>query len=53
MPRVHVAGGEGSPDDLTGLAEAGVLLVTVPGAGHVVMVDEPGGFVAALAAARQ
>lgn len=48
IPRVHVAGDRGIADDETGLPEAGVRCVTVPG-GHVPMVDDLEGLLAALA----
>ena len=48
IPRTHVAGDRGIPDDVTGLPEAGVRCVTVPAAGHVPMVDNLEGFLAAL-----
>ena len=52
IPRIHVAGDRGFPDDVTGLEEAGVRCVTVPDAGHTTMVDNLEGFVAAVARAR-
>ncbi len=48
IPRTHVAGDRGIPDDVTGLPEAGVRCMTVPDAGHVTMVDNLEGFLAAL-----
>jgi pimeloyl-ACP methyl ester carboxylesterase len=48
IPRTHVAGDRGIADDEAGLEAAGVRCVTVPDAGHVVMVDNPEGFVAAV-----
>lgn len=52
MPRTFVQGGLSGPvRDAAGLSAAGVRVVTVPGAGHNVMLDAPEEFTAQVAAA--
>ncbi|MFF8405444.1 alpha/beta fold hydrolase [Streptomyces sp. NPDC014846] len=52
IERVYLQGGHsGELADREGLEAAGVRVVTVPGAGHNVMFDNPDAFVAAVAAA--
>jgi pimeloyl-ACP methyl ester carboxylesterase len=52
MPRAYLYGDRGEPDgDLAALAAAGVTLAAVADAGHELMIDNPDGFAAALAAA--
>jgi pimeloyl-ACP methyl ester carboxylesterase len=51
IPRVFIRGDRGEPlRDPEGLMAAGVRIVTIPDAGHLMMLDAPGPFVAALAA---
>ncbi|MGW5670113.1 alpha/beta fold hydrolase [Micromonospora sp. NPDC003776] len=52
MPRTFVQGGMSGPvSDAAGLSAAGVRVVTVPGAGHNVMLDAPEEFTRQVAAA--
>ncbi|MFG2057116.1 alpha/beta fold hydrolase [Micromonospora sp. NPDC048930] len=51
MPRLYVQGGRTGPvDDAAGLSAAGVRVVTVPDAGHNVMLDAPEEFTTVVAA---
>ena len=50
IPRTFIKGDRGEPLlDEAGLEAAGVLVVTIPDAGHMMMFDNPGAFIAALA----
>ena len=52
IPRTFIRGERGEElRDPEGLQVAGIEVVVIPGAGHVMMVDAPGAFVAALATA--
>ncbi|MCM0677869.1 alpha/beta hydrolase [Micromonospora phytophila] len=52
IPRTFIQGEQGSPvRDPDGLTDAGVSVVTVPAAGHDVMLDNPAGFARVTAAA--
>jgi pimeloyl-ACP methyl ester carboxylesterase len=52
IPRTFIRGEQGEPlVDAEGLQAAGVRVVTIPDAGHMMMEDQPEAFVAALASA--
>jgi pimeloyl-ACP methyl ester carboxylesterase len=52
IPRTFIRGEQGEPlVDAEGLQAAGVTVVTIPDAGHLMMEDQPEAFVAALASA--
>jgi len=52
IPRTFIRGEQGEPlVGAEGLQAAGVRVVTIPDAGHMMMADQPDAFVAAVAAA--
>jgi pimeloyl-ACP methyl ester carboxylesterase len=52
MPRTFILGDAGEPlVDVAGLRASGVAVVTIAGAGHMLMDDQPPAFAQALAAA--
>jgi pimeloyl-ACP methyl ester carboxylesterase len=52
IPRTFIRGEQGEPlVDAEGLQTAGVRVVTIPDAGHMMMADQPEAFVAAVASA--
>ncbi|WP_333768762.1 alpha/beta fold hydrolase [Streptomyces sp. IBSBF 2435] len=52
IPRTYLVGETGDAvADLAGLAASGVRVITVPGAGHCIMFDNPRAYAAAISAA--